>query len=166
MRSSWLGIVEEEIAGGPADEAVLAWQLRTLWRNREVWRIVAFLFAGGVSAAITISTTAALEHLAHQPFFWSAIAGTELGILVNFALNDRNAFRDLEGHHRPVLTRLARFHLTCATGQTLILLFSLFLHDVARWPGVFAQALPIGLVTVINFLLHRFWTYRGAQLTR
>lgn len=138
-------------------------RLRTLLGNREVRRIVAYLFAGGVSAVVTISTTAALEHLAQVVFAYAAIAGTELGILVNFAFNDRQTFRDLDGHQRAWPVRLVRYHVTCAAGQTLIYVISLVLHDLAHWPGVFAQALPIGLVTVFNFLMHRFWTYRGAR---
>lgn len=138
-------------------------RLRTLLGSREVRRIVAYLFAGGVSAVVTISTTAALEHLGQVLFAYAAIAGTELGILVNFAFNDRQAFRDLDGHQRAWPVRLVRYHITCAAGQTLILVISLVLHDLAHWPGVFAQALPIGLVTVFNFLMHRFWTYRGSS---
>jgi len=80
-----------------------------------------------------------------------------------FSINDRLAFRDLSGHRRPLLIRLLRFHVTCATGQTIIYLSSLYLHDIAHWRVLFAQGLPIGLVTVLNFALHRFWTYRGSR---
>lgn len=137
-------------------------RLAELLRHREVRRLVAFVIAGGVSALVTISVTALLNNLEHIGFFWAAVAGTELGILVNFAINDRLAFRDLGGRSRPLVVRVARFHVTCALGQTLILLLSLVLHDLAHWNSVFAQALPIGMVTCVNFLMHRFWTYRAA----
>lgn len=136
---------------------------RALRRHREVSRLAAFLLAGGASALVTITVTALLVDAAHLPFLWAAIVGTELGILVNFSFNDRFAFRDLSGHRRPFFARLLRFHLTCALGQTLILLLSLLLHDVAHWRSVFAQALPIGLVTCVNFVMHRFWTYRDLR---
>jgi putative flippase GtrA len=32
-----------------------------------------------------------------------------------------------------------------------------------HWRAVFAQAMPIMFVTAFNFLMHRFWTYRGAH---
>lgn len=134
-----------------------------LSRNREIRRLVAFLIAGGLSALVTLTVTAILTDQEHVGFLWSAIAGTELGILVNFTINDRLAFRDLEGRARPLPVRVVRFHITCALGQTLILLSSLVLHDLAHWHSVLAQGLPIGLVTVVNFLMHRFWTYRGAR---
>jgi putative flippase GtrA len=137
--------------------------LAAVLQHRESRRLVAFLLAGGVSALLTITVTAVLVDARHIAFFWSALVGTELGIIVNFSINDALAFRDLAGRHRPLLVRLARFHVTCATGQTLILLLSLVLHDVARWDSKFAQALPIGLVTGVNFLMHRFWTYRGSR---
>ena len=137
--------------------------LRTLLGHQELRRFMSFLVAGGLSAVVTLTVTSVMTDLAGQRFLWSAIVGTELGILVNFAVNDRQTFRDLAGHRRPLLVRLARFHLTCAMGQTLILLFSLVLHDVAHWRTVFAQAVPITLVTGVNFAMHRFWTYRGAR---
>jgi putative flippase GtrA len=137
--------------------------LRVLLGHRELRRFVSFMVAGGLSAVVTITVTSLMTDLAGQRFLWSALAGTELGILVNFAVNDRQAFRDLAGHRRPLPVRLARFHLTCAMGQTLILLCSLVLHDVAHWRTVFSQAVPIVLVTGVNFAMHRFWTYRGAH---
>lgn len=147
----------------PAMPRFIPPRLAELLRHREARRLVAFLVAGGLSALVTITVTAVLTDQEHVRFLWAAIAGTELGILVNFAINDRLAFRDLDGRARPLPVRLVRFHITCALGQTLILLLSLVLHDIAHWRSVFAQGLPIGLVTIVNFLMHRFWTYRGAR---
>src|SRR5258708_14733140 len=129
----------------------------------ETRRVVAFLVAGGVSALVTVAVPSLLTDVWGQRFLWSAIAGTELGVLVQFAINDRLAFRDLAGHRRRLPVRLLRYHLTCAAGQSIILLLSLVLHDVVHWRAVFAQAVPIMFVTAFNFLMHRFWTYRGAH---
>jgi putative flippase GtrA len=150
-----------EIAAATPPATSARWKLLL---HPELRRLVAYLVAGGLSALITISVTAVLTNQEHAGFFWAAVVGTELGILVNFSINDRLAFRDLEGKARPLPVRVLRFHVTCALGQTLILLISLLLHDVAHWNSVFAQALPIGVVTVVNFLMHRFWTYRGIHV--
>lgn len=136
---------------------------RRMLAQRETQRVLAFLVAGGVSAMVTMSTTALLTHFAGFSFLVASLVGIELGILVNFSFNDHIAFRDLSGHRRPLHIRLERFHVTCALGQSLILLASLGLHDLLHWPGTIAQALPIGLVTCVNFLMHRFWTYRAAR---
>lgn len=159
-------LVERELP--PPDRVVApaaptrARTLARVWQHREARRIRAFLLAGGLSAAVTLAVTAGLTDLARWPFVVSAVIATELGILVNFSVNDRMTFRDLPGHRRGLPLRLARFHVTCATGQLLILLLSVLLHDVAHWRTLTAQALPIGVVTAVNFALHRFWTYRGA----
>jgi putative flippase GtrA len=129
----------------------------------ETRRVVAFLIAGGISTLVTLAYTSLLTDVWGQRFLWSAIAGTELGVLVQFAINDQLAFRDLAGHRRRLPVRLLRYHLTCAAGQSIILLLSLVLHDVVHWRAVFAQAVPIMFVTAFNFLMHRFWTYRGAH---
>lgn len=151
-----------------SDKNYLASQVNQLLSNRELSRIIAFLFAGGVSAVVTITVTKlfydiVLHNIGPLNFLLSALVGTEVGILVNFAINDRLAFRDLSGHTRRFPVRLLRFHVTCATGQSLILLISWMLHDEAKLGTVVAQALPIVLVTGINFALHRFWTYRGSS---
>lgn len=130
---------------------------------REARRVLAFLVAGGVSASVTMTTTAMLTHFAGFSFLFASLVGIELGILVNFTFNDHIAFRDLSGHRRALHVRLERFHVTCALGQSLILLSSLALHDILHWPGTIAQALPIGMVTCVNFLMHRFWTYRATR---
>lgn len=143
----------------------LAGPLVQLVSAPEARRVVAFLFAGGVSTLVTLSVTSLMTEMWGQRFLWSAIVGTELGVLVQFVINDRLAFHDLAGHRRSLPARLARYHLTCAGGQTIILLVSLVLHDVVHWRAVFAQAVPIVIVTAFNFLMHRFWTYRGVRQT-
>lgn len=140
----------------------LAHRLRS---DRELCRVGAFLVAGGISALVTLAVTAALTDVWHLRFLWAAIAGTELGILVNFAVNDRLAFRDLAGHRRAFPLRLARYHVTCAAGQSIILLLSLLLYDRAHLPTMLAQGGPIVVVMAFNFLMHRFWTYRAERRT-
>ncbi len=131
-----------------------------LYANAEARRVVAFLLAGGVSALVTMAVTQVVLRADGGRFLLAALLGTEIGILANFALNDRFAFADLDGHARPMLERLLRFHLTCAFGQSLILALSTVLFEVAHWPSLLAQAVPIVFVTVVNFTIHRFWTYR------
>lgn len=142
--------------------------LKDVLSNRELRRVIAFLFAGGVSAVVTIAVTklcfeVVVRDSGQLRFLLAALIGTEVGILVNFTINDRLAFRDLSGHQRRFPLRLLRFHATCATGQSLILLTSWALHDGAKLGTVVAQALPIVFVTGVNFALHRFWTYRGSS---
>jgi putative flippase GtrA len=132
-------------------------------RHRELRRILSFLAAGGISAIVTLTATSILHEFEQVPFFLAAICGTELGILVNFTVNDLVSFRDLPGHRRQLPVRLLRFHGTCAVGQSVILILSVLLHDTWHWRAVVAQSVPIVLVTSLNFTLHRFWTYRGRR---
>ena len=159
-------MVEQPLTQSPAPDAPAPKRgtLLALARNREIQRVVAFLFAGGVSAICTIAVTRALNTTGpHLTYLLAVIIGTEVGILINFMINDRLAFRDLDGKGRPLPVRLARFHVTCATGQGLIIISAFLLKTILRWDGSVAQAVPIVLVTGVNFALHRFWTYRGAR---
>jgi putative flippase GtrA len=128
-------------------------------QHRETRRLVAFLFAGGVAAICTITSTALLDRFTPWPFVLSAALGTEIGILVSFMINDLLAFRDL-ARDRHITLRAMRFHVTCAIGQTVILILSVLLHDTWHWWSALAQGVPIILVTGLNFTLHRLWTYR------
>ncbi len=136
---------------------------RTALQHRELRRVVSFLMAGGIAAMVTLAVTSILHDIVHVPFFFAAVCGTELGILVSFTINDLISFRDLAGHRRALPIRLLRFHGTYAVGQSVILLLSVLLHDIWHWRTVIAQAVPIVLVTTLNFTLHRFWTYRGKR---
>lgn len=179
-----VSVIDERISGTIEDQSPIASHatsemhppalatraslLHQLQSNRELRRVIAFLFAGGISAIVTMAVTKlfydiVLRNIGPLHFLLAALVGTEVGILVNFAINDRLAFRDLSGHKRSLHIRILRFHITCATGQSLILLISWTLHDVVGLGTVVSQALPIALVTVVNFALHRFWTYRGSS---
>src|SRR5512146_3151050 len=78
---------------------------RALLRHSELRRLALYLLAGGLSALVPIMVTSTLTDIEHERFLWAALAGTEIGILVNFAINDRQTFSDLAGHRRSWLAR-------------------------------------------------------------
>ena len=159
------GAPESEAAGMSVARGRYA-GLRELAREREARRALGFVLAGGLSALVTLSLTSWLVEGEKQPFLISAVLGTEMGILVNFTVNDRLAFADLAGRQRHIAVRLLRFHITSAFGQGLFLLLSLVLHNLAHWPTLASQAVPAALVMGVSFTLHRYWTYRGTGTGR
>ncbi len=97
--------------------------------------------------------------------------GTEISLIYNFTLNDRFTFRSLIDGRRSWLQRCIRFHGPASVGFALTLgLSSLFFTLANRFSftrhlpyhSVMSQALAILIVTAVNFLMHRFWTYRSA----
>jgi putative flippase GtrA len=131
--------------------------------------LLAFLVIGGSASLLNLSIVfalglilgAAANTLAHHAII-SAIA-TEISIIYDFALNDRFTFRALIDPRRTWIQRCLRFHVPASIGFVLtVSLSSLFFVLISTVPyhGVLSQAMAILIVAVVNFTMHRLWTYR------
>jgi putative flippase GtrA len=136
--------------------------------------VLSFLVIGGSASVmnlIIVFTCDFLDRAHHNELLhnliYSAI-GTEISLIYNFMLNDRFTFRALVDGRRSWLQRCIRFHGPASVGFTLtLLLYSLFFTITKPLPAhyhhsVISQAMAIIIVTAVNFLMHRFWTYRSA----
>ncbi len=153
-------------------------------RAAQIIPLISFVVIGGSAALVNLAIVFAFDVLDHahhnlpvQHLIYSAIA-TEVSLLYNFLLNDRFTFRALVDQRRTWLQRCIRFHGPASVGFGLTLaLSSLFLLTtrqvtpngiispslaalIMKHNGVVAQAMAIALVMVVNFTMHRFWTYR------
>jgi putative flippase GtrA len=88
------------------------------------------------------------------------IVATEISLLYNFFLNDRYTFHSMLDASRTWLQRCIRFHGPASVGFVLTLLIFSFNHYVLEIRPVIAQAIAIAIVTAVNFVMHRFWTFR------
>lgn len=134
-------------------------------RAASVMRLVSFLVIGGSASVVNLVIVAFLDHFLHPRvqdrvlFLVIAAIATEISLVYNFALNDRFTFRALIDKRRSWLQRCVRFHGPASVGFGLTLLISAtaftFTHHAVR-----SQAVAIIIVTGVNFLMHRYWTYR------
>ncbi len=139
----------------------------------ELVRIGQFLIVGGSASVLNLACVALFDKVFHPtgvwPVFFVILAATEISLLFNFILNDRFTFRAFVSEHRTWLQRCIRFHGPASLGFVLTLLISNSVHQFVQLahgkhpPLIVGQAIAIVIVTAVNFLMHRHWTYREAK---
>jgi putative flippase GtrA/glycosyltransferase involved in cell wall biosynthesis len=128
--------------------------------KREFVRSIEFLSVSCVSAASNLLYVAVFTHLSTLPFWLVSLTSTEFSMVVNFILNDRITFRNLESN-RAWFARLARFQLAALGGNLLTAILSTALHDGLFLSPIYAQGIAIVLTFFVNFFVHRFWTFQS-----
>ncbi|MBA3827196.1 MAG: GtrA family protein [Ktedonobacterales bacterium] len=143
---------------------------KTGGRAAEVLRLVTFLAVGGSASLLNLACVWSFDRLLHPTsglaIFLVLAAATEISLLANFLLNDRFTFRTMVGEHRTFVQRGVRFHGPAMVGFGLTLLISNLAHHVAHLTLTTSQGVAILIVTVVNFLMHRHWTYREVHPAR
>lgn len=125
-------------------------------------QVVSFLIVGGLGALVNLACVWVFSRFTSLPYDIYIVLSTEIALLCNFALNDRFTFQSLVDGRRPFWLRCLRFHGPSALGFVLTLLISYAGYHAGHLSPVIAQAVAILIVTVVNFLMHRFWTYRAS----
>jgi putative flippase GtrA len=160
-RASWYGQLHrllDEKSNGRAEELV---------------RVVQFLVVGGSASALNLACVGLFDKLFNPsgvwPVFFVILVATEISLLANFILNDRFTFRSLVSQQRTWSQRCLRFHGPASVGFVLTLLISNGIHQFVtlahgkHLPLVVGQAVAIVIVTFVNFVMHRNWTYREVK---
>lgn len=131
-------------------------------KSSEIQKIVSFLVIGGSASLINLIFVFILDKFASfLPFFAISIVATEISLIFNFYLNDRFTFRSmLASTNRTWLQRCIRFHGPASIGFGLTLLIANFAKHGLHFSSVISQATAIAIVTVVNFIMHRYWTFR------
>ena len=133
----------------------------------DMMRLVQFLIVGGSASVLNLVCVAILDGIFQPngvlPVFLATAAATEISLLFNFILNDRFTFRNMVSGSRTWFQRCIRFHGPASVGFVLTLIISNSVHHFAHQKLVVSQAIAIVIVTMVNFFMHRNWTYREAK---
>src|SRR5579885_2127126 len=132
----------------------------TRGHTAEVMRVVSFLIVGGLGTLVNLACVWVFSRYTSLPYDVYIVLATEIALLCNFWLNDRFTFHSLVDSRRPFWLRCVRFHGPSALGFVLTLVISYLAHHVGHLSPVPAHAVAILIVTIVNFLMHRLWTYR------
>ncbi len=128
----------------------------------EALRVMSFLVVGGFGTLVNLGCVWVFSRYTSLPYDVYIVLATEIALLCNFLLNDRFTFHSLGGKQRPFWLRCVRFHGPSALGFVLTLALSYLAHHIGHLTPVLAQAVAILIVTVVNFSMHRLWTYRAS----
>lgn len=126
----------------------------------EAARFSGFLVVGGICTLLNLAIVYLLTRFDLLPYLAASILAWEATILLNFALNDRLTFRALAQRAGSWVARLLRFHGAYLAGEALAIALGAALHLGFGVPAVLAQAVSVGIATLINFASVRFWAYR------
>ncbi len=133
--------------------------------GEELMRIFSFLVIGGSASFVNLLGVFILDRIFRPTpnatllyVIISALA-TEVSLIYNYYLNDRYTFHSLIDASRSWLQRCIRFHGPASVGFLLTIAISTGLFKLTHVP-VASQGIAIVIVTGVNFLMHRFWTYR------
>jgi putative flippase GtrA len=129
----------------------------------EMMRVTVFLTIGASVALLNLMCVWLLSHQHRIPYILYVTAATEFSILCSFFLNDRITFRRLAAGSHIWYIRCMRFHAAAAAGAIVTIVISTVLYHLLGFRPVMAQSVAILIATVINFSMHRFWTYRPSR---
>jgi putative flippase GtrA len=130
-------------------------------RLQETRRILIFFFVGCLSAISNLIAIALLSHASTWSIWVESAIATEISLFVNFFLNNLLTFHDLPGvERRPWYLRLLRFHGVALLGNAVTVVISSLSVTYLHLPPVISQLIAISIAFVLNFLMHRFWTFR------
>jgi putative flippase GtrA len=130
-------------------------------RLQETRRIFIFLFVGCLSALSNLIVIAVLSHVFAWSIWVESAIATEISLFVNFFLNNLLTFHDLPGvERRPWYLRLLRFHGAALIGNAVTVVISSLAVTYLHLSPVISQTIAIFIAFILNFLMHRFWTFR------
>ncbi len=132
------------------------------WHDHEWFRIGSFLAIGGGVALFNLAEVALLERSTLPHVVYVTLA-TEGSIFLSFFLNDTLTFRAPVNKGRSWVLRCIRFHSAAAVGALFTILLSTALYHLFNLSSVVAQAIALFFATIVNFSIHRFWTYRAVK---
>jgi putative flippase GtrA len=126
-------------------------------RQRRNWlQLAKFCVVGASGFALNLAVFAALTHRTHFHYLLAAVCSFAVAVTSNYTWNHVWTFRGSSGRHAYSGPRFLLVSLL-ALGANLLLLRGFVL---AGMPKIAAQALAIVLVTPLNFVGNKLWSFR------
>ena len=129
-------------------------------------RVTPFITVGAIGFVVQISTLAALTSLAHWNWLPATALSVELAVLHNFLWHERWTWTDRTvGAASAPFARLLRFHvsngLISIAGNAALMAW---LVGILGMPAVPANALAVGAMSVLNFVMADRWVFRASPV--
>ncbi len=120
-----------------------------------------FLMVGLSGTLVNLGVLWLLAENIAMPRLIAVIIATEISIINNFVWNDCWTFKS--NSDLPIITRFWRFQLITSLTAALTIGLSLFLNNTLQVHYLLAQAVAIGLATIINFGINTRVTWRMVE---
>ncbi len=126
-------------------------------RKPQNWmELLKFGFVGASGYVVNLAVFALLVHFAHAHHIAAAVGAFVVAVTNNFWWNRHWTFAAGEGHAG---FQAARFFVVSLVGLAInLVLLELFVSSLDM-PELAAQALAVALVTPVNFIGNKLWTF-------
>jgi putative flippase GtrA len=118
-----------------------------------------FLVVGAIATLAHYSVFLGLMHAAQVAAVPAALCGFIVGAVVNYTLNRRLTFTTDRTH----VEAGWRFAAVATTGFCVTWVLMRILTRDLLVPALIAQVFTTGVILVVNFIVHRLWTFRAAR---
>ena len=131
--------------------------LRSFYLNFR--NLILYALIGGFCASLDFCIYSLLCYCSAVPYLWANIISTNAGILTSFALNRSINFKVKD----KTSVRFFSFYLIGLIGLGISSLMLYTLVDIAGRDEFVCKLLSIVIVALVQFLLHKFITFRTGQ---
>lgn len=126
-------------------------------------QFVKFGFVGFINTVISYVVYAVLTFIG-VPYLIASVLGFIAGVLNSYALNSRYVFKVKTDEHRNEPIVVVKTFITYAVTGLIIanILLVLFVEKLGIGKYI-AKLLTLAITVPMNFLISKFWTYKGKK---
>lgn len=116
-----------------------------------------FILVGGTSFIIDFGAYYILTRFGHFPYFLSRVFSVSLALIWNFTCNRYWTFRAGSG----ILSKqIVKYLIVIVSTSLANLGLMKFGVEILRLPDLLVLVVVAGFLALVNFILHRFWSFK------
>ena len=131
--------------------------------QQELKRIIEYMISGGAQFWSGYAAFAILDLIFKVPFWPSRVVSYGIGVVVNFYLQRFWVFRKKGLSKKQIHQSAEKYYGLMFTNFLLDLAIVGGLYELAGVSPYIGQFVSAGFFTVYNYLLFKFWVFRGRQ---
>lgn len=122
-------------------------------KKEGLYKIIRYIFAGGIGAVTNIGTFSILFHIIRVWYITSSILAFIIAIFVSFVMQKYWAFRDTD--HSQIKTQATKFFIMGGINLLINTLLVFIFVSLAHLNPLVAQILSAGLIAVATYFLYQ-----------
>lgn len=135
-------------------------RLRGVWRGMRQVRMLRYLVASLIGAAIDLSVFSALVYAAGVHYLWAGAGGFVVATFANYVVSVRIVFDS--GSRFPRLMEIAMVYAVSATGLVWHQLLLFLCVERAGLHLLVSKLVAVGIVFFWNYLLRHYYVFSAA----
>ncbi|TSA27030.1 GtrA family protein [bacterium] len=131
-----------------------------LFKNH-LMRFIKFGIVGGSGTVVNLGVQYLLT-IAGLHYIFAGVIATEISIINNFLLNNFWTWRDNPARTKPSFAaRLLKYNSSMIITGIAQNLLMIFFTEVFMINDLISKFIAIVIITIVNYVIHYFWTFKG-----